>query len=126
MHLLLYIVVLLLLLPFSANAEDIQAWTGTDTALELTYQVLRLVDRNQTLEIAKHPETRTEGCIFLDEHPSTSEVNQYMALLSISHALISYALPKPYRTAWQAVTIIDVGTAVNHNRQAGLAISFSF
>lgn len=53
-------------------------------------------------------------------------INRYMGFLAVSHAVVSYILPRPYRTIWQAVTIIEVGAAVHNNHRIGLAINLHF
>jgi hypothetical protein len=116
--------ILALVMVSSAHAGD-RTWTGKDTALEATYLVLRAMDWQQTLYIAEHP-VYYERNILLGKHPTPSQVNQYMALIAISHVVISYALPKTWRTWFQGITIIEVGATVQCNRERGLAISLSF
>lgn len=110
----------------SAAKKPDYTWTSLDTALELTYLTLRVIDRNQTIEIARHPERYTENNRILGSHPSISEVNRYMLLLAVTHPIISYKLPRPLRTVWQGVTIVEVGNAVYGNHRLGIAYTLHY
>jgi transcriptional regulator with XRE-family HTH domain len=129
---LLLIVSLFAILPSSSKANDLDlhpdphAWTKVDTALELTYQTLRYIDWKQTLYIGQHPKEYGEANQVLDGNMTHSNINRYMGFLAVTHVAVSYVLPKPYRSIWQAITIIEVGNAVQNNRKLGLAINLHF
>ncbi len=114
------IILLLLLIPTTVLAE----WTTQDTILEISWQGLHLVDWGQTLDIAKHPNQFNEINPIIGKHPSTSTVNTYMACSAISHALISYILPKKYRPYWQIGSIAVTSSLIYHNYSIGLKINF--
>lgn len=111
----------LLALSLPAHAND---WTGTDTALEVAWQLAHAVDWGQTRYIAKHPQDFRELNPFLGEHPSVGRVNTYFALTGLAHYAISRYIPAPKRRVWQSVTIgFAVGT-VAHNHSIGVKIDF--
>lgn len=122
----LMVALLLMALGTPAGAESGAEWTGTDTALELGWQALHFADWMQTLEIARKPEEYFERNVFLGRHPSTGEVNAYMASTAVLHLLVSAWLDKPYRTAWQGITIVEVGIAVWNNHDIGLSVTLAF
>lgn len=127
-----------LAIALPAQAEDKNAWTATDTALQATYTVLHVMDWSQTLHIARnhvhcYPNGTGIACALdyednslLGEHPSIGLVNSYFASTLVLHTAVSYILPKPYRTIWQAITIgIEYGT-VQHNRRTGIGVNLHF
>jgi len=125
------------------------SWTKTDTALEVAFQGVTLLDWNQTLrghDTMKPltttvyyngvPHTTTlwntmvpayeENNPLLGRHPSRARINVTIAAAMIGHAAVARLLPQPYRRYWQAVFItIEVG-AVTHNVRAGLGLHLTF
>ena len=100
-------------------------WTKTDTALQVTYSALHVMDWSQTLHLARNPDKYSDGSIILGGEPSTGRVNSYFAITLIGHAAISYALPKPERTWWQGLGIAVEAYCVHHNHYAvGVKVSF--
>jgi len=109
-------------------AEDSGDWTTEDTAVQVAYSALHIMDWSQTLHMARNPGIYEErnpivrGLI--GKHPSEGRVN---ALVGASLALqwaIAYSLDKPYRGYWQAFWIGVEATAVGNNINAGVRISF--
>lgn len=112
---------------FTAYAGS-DEWTTTDTALEVTYQVLHRIDWKQTLVIASRPSEFYEkdaasdiGC-----HPTKRQVNRYMAYSAIGHLAMSYVLRKPWRTGFQMITIVDLEPTLRRNKRLGINISYGF
>jgi len=105
-------------------------WTKTDIALQGTLAGLQIVDWAQTRWFIKHPDYlgpgrhTTESNPFLGENPSVGKVNNFIAASIIGHAVISHYLPSDYRTVWQGLWIVIEFDAVNHNRMAGVKLSF--
>ncbi len=100
-------------------------WTGGNTGLEIAWAVLWVADWSQTLHISRNPDQYYEKvCIFLKDHPSSGDVNTYFATSLILHPLISFALPQPYRLAWQGVTIVNEVDMVNNNYKIGISLGF--
>ena len=131
------IIIICILLCGTAQAEDKNKWTTTDTALQVTYTVLHVMDWSQTLHIARNPTTNAEkGAIprhIIGPHPSEGRVNSFLAVGLIAHTAISIALPKkveilgmniPARNLWQLVWIGIEQDAVRHNIRTGIKISF--
>lgn len=119
-----------------------RAWTKADTARQAAYSTLHVLDWAQTRDIATRTvEVRTpvgnvnqsvkynaeavpahsEAVnVLLGAHPSEGRVNAWFAASLVGHALISYALPHPWRERWQyATTLVEAGM-VGHNAQAGI------
>ena len=127
--------ILLLLFTSITYASD---WTGTDTALELTYAAAHVVDWSQTRYMSRNWDTpittvrqgrtdfeyRREGNLILGTTPHRDTVDLYFAGTLAAHAVVSYLLPKPYRTYWQGITIGFQSGVVAHNINAGVRVRF--
>jgi len=103
-----------------AHAND---WTGTDTAFQVTYSIVHILDWGQTLDIENRPGIIETNPI-LGEHPSRSDINIYMASTLIGHAVVSYALPQGWRRAWQAAGIGLELAMLGNNYRLGLRMGF--
>lgn len=118
---------LFLLLCGPAAAAD-NKWFSTperkDIALEVMWQGVHVLDWGQTLEIARHPQDFYECNPLIGRHPSVGRVNTFMLASTVVHPLVSYALPKPYRTWWQMVTISVTTGLVANNYNIGLRVRF--
>lgn len=90
-------------------------WNKQDTMLEILFTTLILIDRQQTMEVTKHPDELYENNPFLGENPSVGEVNRAFIFVGILHPLTSAILPPPYRGYWQFFTIGVEGHAVYMN-----------
>jgi len=116
------IILVALLLPASAPAFD--PWNTQDVALEVTWQLVHLIDWGQTRNIAAHPEKYREINPILGDHPSRQKVNLYMATGTLVHLGITHVLPKRCRPYFQGVTIGLSGACVLHNFNIGLQVRF--
>jgi hypothetical protein len=96
----------------------------TDKTLEITWQIIHFIDWGQTLEIARQPDRYFERNKILGSHPSVGEVNTYMAITAVTHAVVSYLLPKKYRKYWQHLTIYESLSCVVNNFNLGLRVRF--
>ena len=119
--------IILLLLSFSlfscagmTEYRFAKKWTKTDTALEMTYIGLTLIDWGQTRCIVK--ENYEETNIILGKHPSMEKVDTLIPLGIAAHAVLAGALPPKYRRYWQVFWIGVEGSAVLHNYNIGLRI----
>ena len=121
MKLIPLIFTLILLLSSPVYAID---WSKEDTAREVVWQILHVVDWGQTLDIARQPHKYHELNPILGKHPSVGKVNTYMALSAVAHLGISLALPKEYRKWFQYLTIGATGSLVVHNFNIGLKVRF--
>jgi len=118
------IIFALLVMVNAARADS--KWTANDTALQLTYTTLHVMDWTQTLHIARNPEKYYETNSHLGRHPSEGRVNSYFAGGLVLNTAVAYVLPKPWRTMWQVGFIVDRYAYVQHNRRIGIGISLHF
>lgn len=98
----------LLLLPLIAlglsGCASSDPWTRTDTAYELAYVAAAAADAYSTAQIQYSLDATEQQPLareILGERPSTSDTWQYFATVSLSHYLISRALPEAWRRWWQ-------------------------
>mgnify|MGYP003394102298 CR=1 FL=1 len=129
-------IILILFLIFATPANATDPWSRGDTYREVAALTLRLIDYRTlsaiarvanyktTLQIAKHPNEYREANPLLGEHPSVGEVNTFFIIATVAHPIISYALPKEYRKAFQYISIGASGTASITNVWSGLKIRF--
>ena len=117
------VIAILLLVPCSVHAWEIDEWTTQDTILQVTCSALKTVDWLQTREIAVNPRYYETNPI-LGKYPSRSKVDIYFASTILAHGLVSYLLPHPYRTWWQCCWIGISATNVCHNYRIGIRIGF--
>ena len=129
--------IFLILLNFTTSAFAFDEWTKTDTALQATYTVLHVIDWGQTASCANGgwhkfetstdsrgttitQHQRSEMNPILGKHPTPSVVHIYFASTLIANTIISYVLPKPYRTIWQGLGIGVEVWAVGNNYNVGV------
>ena len=105
-------------------APPVQAWTKADTAREITWQVLHVIDWGQTLDIARNPDKFHELNPILGRHPSVGNVNLYMLSGMIVHPIVSYLLPDKIRPYFQYISIGMSGACVINNIEAGIKVRF--
>jgi hypothetical protein len=85
---------------------------------------LLITDFGQTKYASEHPNLYYETNPILGKHPSVGKVELYFASWIVADALVSYALPKPWRTLWQLGTIgVEVAVIQNNYR---LKVGWSF
>lgn len=111
----------LLLAPGRPLAWD-RSWSRADTALEVTYATVAVVDWTQTAKIVKSGRRETNP--ILGERPSLRGVALYFPSMIAGHFLVSRLLPagKP-RAIWQAFTIGMESEAVIHNVRVRVGFS---
>lgn len=111
----------------SAAAElsftDERAWTDTDTAYQAAYFIVHAIDWRQTRSTVGDPKFYERNPL-LGDRPSKSRVDNYFLLTAVLHVAISYALPSPYRRAWQASTIALEAYVIGRNRGVGVRVDF--
>lgn len=113
---------MLLLLCGCAGLEG--RWTSTDTIVESAYAGLHVTDWGQTRNIAAHPDQFHEHNPVLGRHPGKSAVDAYFAGTLISHAAITYFLPRKYRKYWWALTSGLEIYCLQRNFRAGIGVRF--
>jgi len=101
--------------------EVYREWNWQHTALEINWQIFHVADWMQTETILRNDR-------FIEANPLMRgmdkwETTAFFAVTSILHAFISYALPDPYRTWFQGITLGAKGSTVLFN--AGIGIYFT-
>ena len=115
----------LLLLPVMLGAEEwFEPLNRNEVIAETAFVGLAVLDWNQTLQIAKHPDRYSETNPVIGNHPSTERVNLLMPAGIVLHALVTYALPRTYRPFWQYVWIGEETACVYQNWKSGLTVRF--
>lgn len=98
-------------------------WTVRDTAFQLQYTVLHVIDWGQTRYISKHDEFYETNPI-LGSNPSTEFVDIYFAVTLIGHTAVSYLLPAKWRRRWQAFTTVLETVVTANNQSIGISVGF--
>ena len=114
-------VALVLMLLISPVAHT--NWSTSDTARQLVFTGLQVVDWAQTREIARNPHYYEVNPI-LGSSPSAVEVNAYFLATTVGHYAVARALPPHHRKVWQYVWIGAQAATVTHNYQIGIRIDF--
>ena len=118
---LLAIVVFSFFSATSALSADLDwKWSKADTALQLTWTTMHVLDWSQTRKIAKEPERFWERNSIMGKHPSVDKVDVIFAMSAILDVAIARMLPRPYRTYFQIVSIGATGYCVTINFSIGL------
>lgn len=120
------LVIFKLMNPSVALADEVwfTPFSWYDYALEATYFGVTSMDWSQTQQIANDPAHYHEMNPLLGQHPSLANVNVLIPSAMALHALIAYALPKPFREVWQMAWIGVEASTVQHNASIGLRIKF--
>lgn len=118
------LLVVIMLFGCMSLAKAESDWTKTDTALQVTYTTLHVLDWGTSLDIANH-KGMYETNFIMGKHPSRSTINTYFATTLALHTLVTYLLPQGVvRSAWQAVSIgVELGY-VYSNFSIGLKTAF--
>lgn len=111
------------LLLYGCASTPFENWTAADTARQAAWTAVHGVDWAQTREIAKNPEYY-ERNPFLGDHPSTAEVDAYMAGSLAVCTLVSGLLEPKYRRLFQYLSIGVSTTAVVNNYHIGVRVGF--
>lgn len=98
-------------------------WTVKDTAFQLQYTVLHVIDWGQTRYISKHDEFYETNPL-LGTNPSTEFVDVYFAVTLIGHTAVSYLLPAKWRRRWQAFTTVLETVVTANNQSLGISVGF--
>jgi len=96
-----------------------------NAALTVTALAAHGADWNQTLQIARNPNSYYERNIVLGSHPSVSQVNAYFAVSAISLLVLSrYLSPEDRTMLFGAWTAIEVYTVGRNRVSLGLRLTF--
>ena len=114
------IIISILLTPCFCYSE----WNKQDTILETTWLIIHIIDYRQTLFISDNYNKYYERNPILGKYPSKDKINYYMLTTGLIHPVVSYILPKKYRTMWQGITILGSGYCVLNNYSIGIKMEF--
>ena len=96
-----------MLLALSLSSD----WTPDDTKLELAFVGLGAADIGLTIASPQYVEQNP----ILGAHPSTGRVLLFGTLGLAGHAAVAWALPQPWRRAWQCGGIAVEAVMVVNN-----------
>ena len=115
------------LLAISCASRPFEGWTNTDSARQIAYSAVHVVDWVQTLDIAKNPDKYSECGLaknFIGTKPTESRIHLYMGSTLILHTAMSAMLKPKYRKWFQYIWIgIEAGT-VYSNYSVGYTSNF--
>lgn len=116
----LALLVLYLQLHIEARAD----MTNTELAKQAVYTGLLVLDYRQTLDIKNHPDMYEMNPL-LGEHPGDSRIGRHFVTVGIVHATVAWFLPRPYKTWWQNIGLVDEAFTVARNHfHVGLQVRF--
>ncbi len=97
-------------------------WTKEDTARQVAYGAVHIIDWGQTRDISKSG--KEELNLYLGKHPSLGKVDTYFISTLAIHTLVSYSLTPRYRKWWQYLTFgVETGVVVR-NYNLGVKVDF--
>lgn len=115
------VITLVLLIVTPSFATD--KWTKADTARQIAFTTLTVVDWGQTRYISKSDDFYELNPL-LGKNPSRDEVDKHFLIAITAHAVISYLLPRDYRKVWQYIFIGTEGAVVTRNHAIGVRMDF--
>jgi len=112
---------LLLCLSGCCSCASNDAWTQTDTSMEIAFQLINAVDGYSTMQI-RHVDSIEERAWptkeFIGRNPTERDVALLFAVYGVSHYFISRSLPERWRRYYQAGTLaFSLAFVVNNCRQ---------
>ena len=113
-----FIILIILMFSFPVKAEQ---WTNEQKYLEAAFMAVTYIDYRQTLVIAEQGQELNP---YLGANPSPQDVRRYMLAGAGLHLLISYTLPRKWRTRFQYVTVGFTTAFVVHNHWIGYRMKF--
>jgi hypothetical protein len=116
-----FMILFVLVLITDVHADD---WSDEDTTREIAYQVLSIMDYEQTKYISRNCDRYYEGNPILGRCPNGSDVDAYFLLTGLAHYGISRLLSHEQRKTWQNLTIGFQFSVVLHNVHAGIKIEW--
>jgi hypothetical protein len=112
---------LILFVPSICFAGD---WTTTDTAWQAAYTTVLVADCAQTRYGISNQSRYYETNNYLPKYPSKGMVDNVCLVTGISHAIVSYFLPQPWRRVWQVGAFAIEINVVAHNKAIGMRMEF--
>lgn len=109
-----------------AYIPDKNRWTDKDTAFQLGFTALAVIDWAQTINATRMQ--KDSGIIetnrIMGSSPHPDKVHLYMASAIVTHAAISYLLDEEYRRIWQSTGIGVELASVGRNWSMGIQARF--
>lgn len=121
---LIFILIILFVPANSFSSDWFQPFNESEIITQALFTGICLMDWSQTIEISRNPQKYHETNMALGKHPSEKRVNTLIPAGIISHALITWAIPKEWRPYWQYIWIGIEIDAVHTNLRSGIAIKF--
>jgi hypothetical protein len=123
----LFAVVVLLAISAPAVAQDdkpYNAWSHTDTVLQVTLGLLVVADVLQTHNmLARDDGKHWEENPVLGRNPSDEKLVLLAATGFALHTAVTYFIPSDYRTMWQAASIVVESSVIAGNYQYGAKVT---
>ena len=118
------IALIALLLLTGCAHRPFEDWSKADTAREVAWQALHIIDWGQTLDIADNPDRFHELNPLLGKHPSRGQVNRLFVAGAVAHPIAMGMFRPPYRAWLQYVSLGITGVVVTRNYHIGLRWGF--
>lgn len=109
------IVVVLVALPLVARAEWFQRPSAAEVACEGVFVGLVFLDARQTRWWLQQSPGNLEWNPILGRRPSALRLNALAAAVTVAHAGVAYALPRPWRNIWQYTFLAVEAVTVQEN-----------
>lgn len=118
------IIFLIIIIAIPISPAYSGKWTRVDTAREMTWIAIHVIDWGQTLDIARRSNQYSEINPLMGRHPSVGRVNNLMILGTVAHIGGAYLCPKNLRGVYQWTSIIVNAGFIIHNHKIGLKVRF--
>lgn len=102
-------------------------WSNADTARQIAYTAIAVLDAGQTADIANHNDLEEVAPItrnVLGANPEAGEVAAYFTGAIIGNYAVSAMLKPKYRAVWQTLTLSVQSAVVGNNYRLGLTWGF--
>jgi hypothetical protein len=107
-------------------AYQVDPWTTQDTVLQLTFTISFIIDVWQTYTFLYSEKYQKQNYyetnLILGENPSKVKLFTYNSVCVLSHTIISFLLPQPFRMIWQCIWIAVEIYAIRNNYEIGVRI----
>lgn len=117
-------------LIITATAYNLPAdLTPRQKAWEQGWQAANFIDYGQTRQISvecQNGENRWELNPIMGKCPTLDQVNNYFAVYSATHYLVTKALPGEYRNYWLYGSTIAAVANVARNGAFGISLNYNF
>ena len=116
-------ILFVLFYSLSSITHAADPWTRQQYIQEGVFDALLVIDAQQTKRIEEDPRF-FEKNRFIGNHASNGRINRYFLGYAVSHAVVSYLLPNPWRDYWQWLYIGYEAGVVTKNYELGVHVTF--